>query len=41
MMRLFPGVCYIANEVAAPGKYEHDEDWLDAEIEKIRKQEEG
>jgi hypothetical protein len=41
MMRLFSGVCYIANEVAAPGKYEHDEDWLDAEIEKIRKQEEG
>ena len=41
MMRLFPGVCYVANEVAAPGKYDHDEDWLDEEIEKIRKQEEG
>ena len=39
MMRLCSGVCYVANEVAAPGKYEQDEDWLIDEIEKIRKQE--
>ena len=41
MMRLLSGVCYIANEVAAPGRYDPDEDWLAEEIEKIRKQEEG
>ena len=41
MMRLYSGVCYIANEVAAPGKYEHDEDWLEDEIRRIREKEEG
>ena len=41
MMRILPGVCYIANEVAAPGKYEGDEDWLDDVINAIRKREEG
>jgi len=41
MMRLYSGVCYIANEVAAPGKYEWDEDWLEDEIRYICEKEEG
>ena len=41
MMRLYSGVCYIANEVAAPGRYQHDEDWLEDEIRRIREKEEG
>ena len=40
MMRLFPGVCYVSEAVAAPGGYQTDVDWLADKLEEIRKQEE-
>ena len=40
MMRLFPGVCYVSEAVAAPGGYQADVDWLADKLEEIRKQEE-
>ena len=41
MMRLFPGICYIAETVAAPAMYRADNPWLIDKIEEIRKQEEA
>lgn len=41
MLRLFPGLCYVSEAVAAPSSYEADEDWLGEKIEEIRKQEEN
>jgi len=41
MMRLFSGVCYVSQDVARPGVYEYDEDWLAETIAVIRQKEEG
>ena len=40
MMRLFPGICYVSEDVARNGGYSLDEDWLADRLEEIRKQEE-
>ena len=39
MMRLFPGICYVAETVAAPGGYAQDEDWLMEALDEISRQE--
>ena len=41
MMRLLPGICYIAETVAAPGFYKPNNPWLIDKLEEIRKQEEA
>ena len=41
MMRLLPGVCYIAESVAASGVYKSNHTWLIDKLEEIRKQEEA
>ena len=35
MMRLFPGTCYTTHEVAGPGYYQEDVDWLQVKIDEI------
>lgn len=40
MMRLFPGVCYVANALTTAGGYRPDKDWLPGKLEEIRKKEE-
>ena len=39
MMRLLPGVCYVSVDVAAPGGYTPDEDWLNEKLAEIREME--
>lgn len=39
MMRLLPGICYVAESVAEGGGYAADEDWLEDALEEIRKRE--
>lgn len=39
MMRLFPGVCYVARNLTTAGGYIPDADWLPAKLEEIRKKE--
>ena len=41
MMRLLPGICYIAETVAAPGFYKPNNPWLIEKLDEIRKQEEA
>ena len=41
MMRLFPGICYISESVAAPGVFNPDNPWLIDKLEEIRNQEEA
>ncbi len=40
MMRLYPGTCFVSAEVAAPGVYRDDNNWLAEKLDEIRKQEE-
>lgn len=39
MLRLFPGVMYMAASIAAPSSYELDNDWLTECLDEIRKKE--
>jgi hypothetical protein len=41
MMRTLPGICYIAESVAAPGFYKPNNPWLIDKIEEIRAKEEA
>ena len=41
MMRLLPGVCYIAETVAGPSVYKPNNPWLIEKLDEIRKQEEA
>ena len=41
MMRLFPGICYIASSLTTAGGYVKDMDWLPEKVEEIRKKEEA
>lgn len=40
MMRLYPGVCYVAESVDTAGVYRSDNDWLADKLEEIRRKEE-
>lgn len=39
MLRLFPGACFLSADLATPPVYSKDEDWLEAKLNEIRKQE--
>lgn len=41
MMRLFPGICYVASALTTAGGYVEDMDWLPEKVEEIRKKEEA
>ena len=41
MMRLFPGICYLADALTTVGGYKPDMDWLAVKLDEIRKQEEA
>jgi len=41
MMRLFPGICYVASALTTAGAYPQDFDWLPQMVEEIRKKEEA
>jgi len=41
MMRLFPGICYVASALTTAGGYVKDMDWLPEKVEEIRKKEEA
>ncbi|MDO4489336.1 MAG: hypothetical protein Q4B67_09660 [Eubacteriales bacterium] len=41
MMRLFPGTCFIDENVAKNVEYTPDQDWLQVELDKIREKEEA
>ena len=40
MLRLYPGTCFVSADVAAPGMYRDDNNWLAEKLDEIRKQEE-
>ena len=41
MMRLLPGICYIAESVASPAGYRPDNPWLIDKLDEIRQKEEA
>lgn len=41
MLRLFPGTCYVSDAVAEPGLYHTDRDWIQEELDAIKKKEQN